>query len=203
MGPNGPRVVCEVTSTLIHTILHTRRTDLYRVMSSFLVQQAKTHRRGGLKVASERFSRSTLYGWLVSPYTAKVRAQLAYKGISFTDASPSAVSLYGKVKPAVGRLIMPTMKLADGSWRQDSALICDEIEAEHPEPTTRPTGAAQQLASLLLELHADEWLPMLALHYRWDMPGNASWAQAEFGRCAVRPRGLDPSAALPRSALRL
>ncbi len=153
-------------------------------MSRFVVEQAKTHRKGGLKVAAESFSGSTLYGWIVSPYTAKVRSMLAHKSIPFTDNSPSAMQLFGMIKPAVGRLIMPTMRLADGTWRQDSALICDEIEAEHPEPTCKPTGAAQRLASSLLELHADEWLPMLALHYRWDKPENSAWAQGEFGRIA-------------------
>ena len=163
-----------------------------------MVAQAKTHRRGGLKVASERFAGSSLYGWLVSPYTAKVRAHLAYKNIAFSDVEPSVMQIVGKVKPAVGRVIMPTMRLADGTWRQDSALICDEIESEHPQPMTRPTSAAQQMAASLLELHADEWLPMLALHYRWDTE-NAAWAQAEFGRSAfpLLPAALSGRLAKP------
>ena len=167
--------------------------------SRFIVDQAKTHRRGGLKVATERFTGSTLYGWLVSPYTAKVRAHLAYKGVPFQDSSPSALQLFGRLQPAIGRLIMPTMKLSDGTWRQDSALICDEIDAEHTEPSSRPSGATQHLASMLLELHADEWLPMLALHHRWDNPVNAAWAQSEFGRCAfpLLPRALSGRLAKP------
>ena len=146
---------------------------------------------------------STLYGWLVSPYTSKVRSMLAYKRIPFTDASPSALSLAFTVKPAVGRVIMPTMRLADGTWRQDSALICDEIEAAHPDsPPTKPPGAAQALASSLLELHADEWLPILALHYRWNVPGNAAWAAEEFGRCALpwAPRALATAVSRPFAA---
>jgi glutathione S-transferase len=141
-------------------------------------------------MGSVSFAGSTLYGWLVSPYTAKVRSMLVHKGIQFRDCEPSAAQMYLKVKPAVGRVIMPTMQLADGSWRQDSALICDEIEACHPERPTQPPGAAQRLASSLLELHGDEWLPMLALYFRWaygaDAEGgtNAEWAVAEFGRCA-------------------
>mmetsp|Transcript_33780 Transcript_33780/g.55769 ORF Transcript_33780/g.55769 Transcript_33780/m.55769 type:complete len:453 (+) Transcript_33780:142-1500(+) len=146
--------------------------------------QARTHRRGGLKTPRELFSRSTLWGWLASPYSAKCRALLHYKQITFADASPSALQLYCRIRPAVGRMIMPSIRLADGSWRQDSALICDEIEAEHPIPATRPSGAAQQLASSLLELHADEWLPIMALHFRWNRPDNASWAQREFGQHA-------------------
>ena len=168
-------------------------------MSRFIVEQAKTHRKGALKTASENYTHSKLYGWIVSPYTAKVRSMLAYKRIAFTDVNPSAMQIFGMIKPAVGRVIMPTMKLADGTWRQDSALICDEIEAEHPEPSTKPTGAAQQLASSLLEFHADEWLPMLALHYRWDKPENAAWAQSEFGRIGfpILPRAVSSVLAKP------
>ena len=81
---------------------------------------------------------------------------------------------------------MPTVRLSDGQWRQDSALICDEIEAEHPDPSTTPGGAAQQMAASLLELHADEWLPMLALHYRWNLPANAEWATREVSRSGAR-----------------
>ena len=108
------------------------------------------------------FAECTLYGWLVSPYTAKVRAMLHYKRIPFTDVVPSAFYLQSTMSKAVGRIIMPTVKL-QGSvltdanpWRQDSALICDEIEKAHPEFPTRPSGPAQRMASSLLELHGDE-----------------------------------------------
>lgn len=154
-------------------------------MSAPRVARAVTHRRGGLKVAEETYSHCTLHGWLVSPYTAKVRAMLAAKQIPFTDSTPSVLQLYTRIKPQVGRVIMPTARLSNGEWRQDSALMCDEIEEQHPKPSTKPAGAAQHLASLLLELHADEWMPMLALHHRWNLPPNADWASREFGRCAA------------------
>ena len=146
--------------------------------------RAVTHRRGGLKVASHVYDGCSLFGWAVSPYTAKVRSLLAHKNISFSDVTPSMLQMALRVKPSVGRLIMPSVRLSNGEWRQDSALICDEIEREHPEPSTKPAGAAQQLASSLLELHADEWLPMLALHSRWNNAANAEWAVGEFARCA-------------------
>ena len=175
-----------------------------------MLSRAATHRRHGLKVPEQSFNGCRLQGWLVSPYTAKVRSMLAYKQIPFEDISPSAPRLYLHIAPNVGRIIMPTVQLADGSWRQDSALICDEIEAEHPEPTTKPAGAAQQLAALLLELYADEWLPMLALHYRWNLPANSHWAEREFGRCAfpwlpsgIAARLVAPFASKMRSFLRV
>ena len=57
-----------------------------------------------------------------------------------------------------------------------SAHICELRRAGYAV-----TG--NHLAASLLELHADEWLPMVALHYRWNT-GNADWAVSEFGRCA-------------------
>jgi len=107
-----------------------------------------------------------------------------YKGLCFKDSAPSALELKTRIKPAVGRVIMPTMLLPDGTWVQDSAVMCDKIDLEHPSPCITPPGAAQQLASLLTELLADEWFALLTLHYRWDIPGNAAWAVQEFGRSA-------------------
>lgn len=167
--------------------LPTKRVCVLALMTVFarrlgtVTGQATTARRHGLKTPTNNFAGASLYGWLVSPYTAKVRSMLHHKGITFSDTTPTATQLLTRVRPAVGRLIMPAVHLSDGSWRQDSALICDEIEAEHPEPNLRPSGAAQQLASSLLELHADEWLPLLALHYRWAH--NEAWAVDEFARC--------------------
>jgi len=166
-----------------------KATTFARRLSS-VTGQATTARRHGLKTPTNNYSGASLFGWLVSPYTAKVRSMLHHKGIAFSDNTPTALHLYTRVRPAVGRLIMPAVRLSDGSWRQDSALICDEIEAEHPEPMTRPSGAAQHLACSLLELHADEWLPLLALHYRWSH--NEAWAVDEFARCGfpLLPRGV-------------
>lgn len=44
----------------------------------------------------------------------------------------------------------------------------------------------------MLELHGDEWLPMVAMHSRWNVPENAAFARTEFARCAVPwlPRAL-------------
>jgi glutathione S-transferase len=122
------------------------------------------------------------YGWLVSPYSAKTRTYLRFKQIPFDDHVPSIVRLRGTIRKAVGQMIMPTVQLADGTWLQDSSDIIDTLEAMHPDPCTVPSGATQRLASSLLELHGDEWLPMVALHYRWNVPENNAFAMDEFAR---------------------
>lgn len=123
-----------------------------------------------------------LLGWQVSPYTAKVRSYMRFKRIPHTERVPSFFELNGRIKRAVGRSIMPTVVAPDGSWMQDSSEIIDALELRFPEPGITPPGARQRLVSSLMELHGDEWLPMVALHYRWHRPLNAAFAYAEFGR---------------------
>ena len=132
------------------------------------------------------YSNCTLHGWLSSASSAKVRAMLAYKRIPFTDLEPSLEQLKASVAPNVGRVCMPAVKLEQAAeqqcgkdtaakspfakrekrshsewWRQESAVICDDLEAAHPEHPTTPPGVCQRLAASLLELHGDAWLPML------------------------------------------
>jgi len=125
------------------------------------------------------------YGWLVSPYSAKTRAYLRYKGLKFRDVEPSVLQMMGRIRRSVGRIIMPTVHLPDGTWLQDSSVIIDHFESRHPEPTIVPPGATQRLASSLLEVFSDEWLPMAALHYRWRVPENVEFAKTDFARSGL------------------
>ncbi len=127
----------------------------------------------------------THYGWLVSPYSAKTRSYLRYTGVTHTDTAPTAWTLYRKIQPAVGRMIMPTVQLPDGTWLQDSSAIIDHFEAQADTPSVTPEGPTQAVASALLEVFADEWLPMAALHYRWNIPENKAFALSEFGSSAA------------------
>ncbi|MEZ4266584.1 MAG: glutathione S-transferase C-terminal domain-containing protein [Myxococcota bacterium] len=129
------------------------------------------------------FHGCVVYGWPVSPYTQKVVVGMRAKGVRFTEQAPSVPALVTTIKRAVGTFVMPTVRMADGSWRQDSAEILDEVDRAHPQPDRAPLGPRQRLASLLLELYADEWLPMTALHYRWNRPANRRFAIDEFARC--------------------
>ena len=148
------------------------------------------------------------YGWLVSPYSAKTRTYLQYKGLKFRDVEPSVLQMMGRIRNSVGRIIMPTVRLPDGSWLQDSSVIIDHFESRHPEPTIVPPGATLRLASSLLEVFSDEWLPMAALHYRWTVPENVAFAKTDFARSGlpwaprfVGRRGVAPFADKMKSYL--
>lgn len=139
------------------------------------------------------------FGWSASPYSAKTRTYLRFKGTPFEDRVPSMVGLGWTIRRAVGRMIMPTVLTPEGEWLQDSSAIIDALESRVPGPTITPPGPTQRLAALLLELHADEWLPMASLHFRWNRPVNAAFALDEFARCGVPwlPRPLGRRAMRP------
>jgi glutathione S-transferase len=134
----------------------------------------------------------THYGWLVSPYSAKTRSYLRFNGEEFEDIEPGAWRLQGRIAKAVGRIIMPTVELPDGTWLQDSSVIIDHFAGAPGALSIAPEGPTQRFASRLLEVFADEWLPMAALHYRWNRPENAAFALDEFARTAlpVLPRWM-------------
>ena len=126
--------------------------------------------------------RLELYGWPVSPYTEKTRAWLRYKQIPTTENVPSLLQMRRVTIPAVGRFVMPTVRMPDGRWLQDSRVILDTLEAEHPSRPSEPTRPRQRIASALCEVYGDEWLIMAALHYRWHIAANAEFAISEFAR---------------------
>ncbi len=126
-----------------------------------------------------------LLGWDVSPYTAKVGSYFNYKNIPYDYKPPNAHTLFRKVQPAVGKMIMPTVFRPDGTVLQDSSLIIDVYDMENPNKPVFPDTPKQAFASMLLELFADEWLPMASLHYRWNYKGNLKFIIGEFGKNAL------------------
>lgn len=126
-----------------------------------------------------------LYGWEVSPYTAKVKAYLKFKGIPFKTICPNAYTLSRKIQPAVGKMIMPVVYINGKDPIQDSTVIIDFFENRSPDNPVIPKSPKQRIAAQLIELYADEWLPMAALHYRWNYPGNYQFIINEFGSNAL------------------
>ena len=126
-----------------------------------------------------------LYGWEVSPYTAKVDAYLHFKGIAFNKIYPNAYTLARKIQPAVGKIIMPVVYINGKNPIQDSTIIIDHFEQQNPKRPAIPTTPKQRIAAQLVELYSDEWLPMAALHYRWNYPENYNFIIDEFGSNAL------------------
>ena len=131
-----------------------------------------------------RSNRLTHYGWPISHFSAKTRSYLTFKDVDFDDRYPNGFRMLFVIQRAVGRIVMPTVRLPNGQWLQDSSAIIDELEARHPAPAIHPEGASQRLASYLLEYFADEWMQLTSLHSRWDTPGNARRAEYDIAHYA-------------------
>ena len=127
----------------------------------------------------------TLYGWEVSPYTAKVRSYLQYKNIPFKTVVPNIITLKRFIAPKVGKIIMPVVTSPNAEVLQDSSVIIKTLEQRYPNNPIYPKTPKQALVSMLMELCGDEWLPMAALHYRWNYPENRPFILNEFGKSAL------------------
>ena len=121
-----------------------------------------------------------IHGWPVSPYTEKVRCYLRYFQIPHTVEVPTAWALQRRIQRAVGRMIMPTVELPSGQWVQDSSDIIDYFESSASGPHATPEHALGRLLSALFEYFGDEWLPILAMHTRWNNEENRAFARDEF-----------------------
>jgi len=112
----------------------------------------------------------TLYGQKLSWYSTKVRACLLFKGIDFFEESPTLVTYYGTIRRRFGDPAMPVVVMPDGEWVQDSSIIIEQLEARYPEPAVFPANPVQRFAASLIELWADEFWHVAAVHTRWSFP---------------------------------
>ena len=127
-----------------------------------------------------------LYGAEFSLYSGKARSYLRKKGIEFEEIT-STVSVYKKfIIPRTGVRYIPVLQTPEDQVIQDTTEIIDELESRFPEHSVYPETPKQKLASLLLEVYADEWLVIPAMHYRWNYPAmNADFIHQEFGAMAM------------------
>lgn len=124
-----------------------------------------------------------LIGTEASYFSGKARAYLRWKGVDFSE-KPATPEVYSStIVPRVGFPVIPVLLTADNETVQDTADIIDYVERHERGPSVFPAGPVQKLASLLMQLYADEWLVLPAMHYRWTY--NTDWILEEFGRTAA------------------
>ncbi|MEM0985771.1 MAG: glutathione S-transferase family protein [Pseudomonadota bacterium] len=122
----------------------------------------------------------TFYGSEMSLFSGKARGYLRWKGVPFEEVQPTQAVMKEELLPAIGWPVIPVIRLPDGTYVQDTADIIDTLEKAHDGPSVWPEGPTQRFVSLLLQLYADEWLVLPAMHYRWNR--NLDWIFGEFGR---------------------
>lgn len=121
-----------------------------------------------------------LYGSQASLFTGKVRGYLNWKGVAYEEKAVNETIMKTVILAHVGWPVIPVLQTPDGRIIQDTADIITEIEATHPEPSVMPAGSVQRFATLLMQVFADQWLLLPAMHYRWNY--NEDWIFTEFGR---------------------
>ncbi len=127
-----------------------------------------------------------MYGAEFSLYSGKVRSYLRKKGVPFEEIT-STVGVYKEfIIPRTGVRFIPVLQTPEDHVYQDTTVIIDELEARFPDHSVYPSTPRQKLASLLLEVYADEWLVIPAMHYRWNYPAtNEKFIYREFGSMAL------------------
>ena len=80
-----------------------------------------------------------LYQFLGSPYCAKVRKLLAFKGVEFEVVEVDYLERK-ELLLASGQMMVPAVTLDNGETIADSARIALRLEELYPEPTIFPSG---------------------------------------------------------------
>jgi len=123
-----------------------------------------------------------LYGADFSLYSGKVRSYLIKKKIPF-DEVLSTLKVYQKfIIPRTGVRYIPVIETPEDEVFQDTSVIIDELERRFPDNPITPSTPLQKLVALLLEVYADEWLLIPAMHYRWYFEDdNYQFITGKFG----------------------
>jgi glutathione S-transferase len=120
------------------------------------------------------------YAAEISYFSGKVRPALRQKGVAFVEHLPTPAVYREVILPRTGLAFIPVVVTPDGETWQDTSEILDALEARHPEPALYPTTPVQRVVAYLLELYADEFLVLPAMHYRWSFPEGARKARGDF-----------------------
>jgi glutathione S-transferase len=127
-----------------------------------------------------------LYGSEHSLFTGKARAYLRYKGLSWEERPATRQVYLDTILPKIGAPIIPVLETAGGEYIQDTTDIIDFLEARHPQVSVYPATPVQRMVALLLELYADEWLMIPAMHYRWSvLDQQHDFIMSEFGKLSA------------------
>lgn len=113
-----------------------------------------------------------LMGLRPSPYTVKVESYFRYKGLPYEWVSRSfnrekLFQQHAKVQ------LIPLVFFPLGEAMQDSTLIIERLEREHPQPSIHPEDEALWFLSCLFEEFGDEWCNKLMFFQRWFYKADA------------------------------
>lgn len=123
---------------------------------------------------------NTLFGSEMSYFSGKARAYLRWRDISFKEIAPTPDLMKSEIIANIGWPVIPVLKTASGEFVQDTSDIIAHFEASASGPKAIPETPLQRMVTYLLQLFADEWMTLPAMHYRWNH--NEEWIYGEFGK---------------------
>src|SRR5262245_29342483 len=131
----------------------------------------------------DALQRDTFYRFYASEFSyfsAKVRPALRYKRIAYVEILSTPQAYQEVIVPRTGLAFIPVVVTAEDETLQDTSEILDALEQRFPDPPLYPRSGLLRLLAYLIELYADEFLILPALHYRWSFPESAAKARADF-----------------------
>jgi glutathione S-transferase len=114
-----------------------------------------------------------------SYFSAKVRPALRAKRLYFEEVLPTPAAM-AEIKERTGLHFIPIVVTPENETWQDTSDILDALDARVPSPALVPTTPVQRVVSYLIELYADEFMILPAMHYRWSTPEGKQEARDAF-----------------------
>lgn len=102
-----------------------------------------------------------------SYFSAKVRPALRAKRLYFEEVLPTPMAM-AEIKQRTGLHFIPIVVTPENETWQDTSDILDALEARLPSPALIPTTPVHRVVSYLVELYADEFMILPAMHFRWS-----------------------------------
>jgi glutathione S-transferase len=127
------------------------------------------------------------YAAEVSYFSAKVRPALRTKRVPFAEILPTPAAYRDVILKRTGLGFIPVVVTPDDETLQDTSEILDWLDREFPEPRLEPRSPVQRVVARLLELYADEFLLLPAMHYRWGTPEGEAKARGDFAAFSGDP----------------
>ena len=143
---------------------------------------------------SEQASEFGLMGLEASPYTMKVKSFFEYKGLPYkwinrTMKTEPLFQEHAKVQ------LIPLLFFPSGETMQDSTLIIERLEREHPDRTIHPEDKALWFLSCLFEEFGDEWCNKLMFFQRWFYEADAKATGKRLAKDRLEGQWWGPFAA--------
>ncbi|MBI3782450.1 MAG: glutathione S-transferase [Deltaproteobacteria bacterium] len=127
------------------------------------------------------------YAAEVSYFSGKVRPIFRYKGIPYEEIDPTPQVYRDVIEPRTGLRFIPIVVTPEDQTLQDTSEILDALEARFPNPPVYPTTPVQRVVAYLIEVYADEFMVLPAMHYRWSFTESEAKARADFAKASGNP----------------